>query len=78
MTFKDICTRRTYTKDGVEKSSWLKCGTLKTLDNGKQFIELNHLPGISFYVFEQKAKEGAVPSAAESKPSDPKDINWEE
>jgi len=52
--FYDICTRKTYEKNGEEKAVWLRCGTFKEIDDGKKFIELNHLPGTSFYVFEQK------------------------
>lgn len=58
MIYKDICTKRTFVqKDGTEKTTWLKCGTLREMDNGNQFIELNMLPNTSFYVFEQKKKE---------------------
>jgi len=57
MKYFDICSKRTYQKDGVEKAIWLKCGTLKQLDDGKQFVELNMFPNTSFYVFEQKAKD---------------------
>ncbi len=57
MKYENICTKRTYQKDGVDKVTWLKCGTLRTTDDGKQFIELNHLPGITFFVFEIKKKE---------------------
>ena len=40
MTFKDIMTKRTFTaKDGSEKTTWLKAGTLRILDNEKMFIE---------------------------------------
>ena len=58
MKFQDIMTKRTFTgKDGSEKTTWLKAGTLRTLDNGKIFVELNHLPDVSFYVFDQKPRE---------------------
>ena len=57
MIYEDICTKRVYQKDGVEKVTWLKCGTLRTNDAGKRFIELNHLPDVSFYVFPKKDKE---------------------
>lgn len=56
MIYEDICTKRVYTKDGIEKVTWLKCGTLRINDAGKKFIELNHLPDISFYVFPKKEK----------------------
>ena len=57
MDYKDICTKKTYDKNGETKVVWLKCGTLRTNDEGKQFIELNHLPNVSFFVFEKKQKE---------------------
>ncbi len=57
MDYFDICTKKTYMKDGVEKAIWMKCGTLKQLDDGKQFVELSMFPNTSFYVFEQKAKD---------------------
>ena len=57
MKYDDICTKRTYQKDGVDKVTWLKCGTLRTTDDGKRFIELFHLPNVVFYIFEQKKKE---------------------
>ena len=57
MTYKDICTKRTYEKDGKTKAKWFKVGTLKETDDNKTFIELSMFPNISFYVFEQKAKE---------------------
>lgn len=57
MKFMDICTRKTYKKGEEEKVLWLKCGTLRINDEGKIFIELNHLPNVTFYAFEQKKKE---------------------
>ena len=57
MIFKNICTKKTYTKDGKEKSFWPIVGTLKEMDDGKQFIELNMFPNTPFYVFTPKAKE---------------------
>ena len=59
MTFKDIVTKKTYTKDGVEKVKWSNIGTLKITDEGKMFIELAMFPNTDFYVFERKPKEGA-------------------
>jgi hypothetical protein len=57
MIFEDICTKKVYLKDGVEKVTWLKCGTLRTTDAGKRFIELNQSPDITLFVFPQKDKE---------------------
>lgn len=57
MIFKNICTKKTYTKDGKEVTKWLNCGTLRVNDDGKMFIEMNDRPDISYFVFEQKEKE---------------------
>ena len=59
MKYEDICTKRTFEKNGETKTIWLKCGTLRTTDDGKKFIEMNHQPDTSFFVFEQKPKEDA-------------------
>lgn len=57
MKFENICTKKEYESNGEKKVTWLRCGTLRTNDEGKKFIELNHLPGVTFYVFEPKPKE---------------------
>lgn len=57
MKYLDICTKRVYQKDGKEKTVWLKAGTLRITEEGKMFVELNHLPDVAFFVFEQKKKE---------------------
>ena len=62
MKFDNICTKKTYKQNDVDKVVWLRCGTLRTTDDGKRFIELNHLPGITFYVFEPKSKDNQASS----------------
>ncbi len=57
MKYYDICTKKTYMKDGAEKAIWMNCGKFKELDDGKKFIELSMFPDTSFYVFEQKPKD---------------------
>jgi hypothetical protein len=64
MTFKNICTKKIYQKDGKEKAKWYVVGTLKTMDDGKQFIELNLFPNTPFYVFEQKDRDAAPKKSA--------------
>jgi hypothetical protein len=59
MIFKDICVKKTYEQNGGTKTKWLKVGTLKELEDGRQFIEINIFPGQDFYVFEQKEKAEA-------------------
>lgn len=51
----NISSKKTYKKDGVDKTVWLTVGQL--VDTGdRKFIELNMFPGTPFYVFEQKDK----------------------
>ena len=59
MKYFDVCTKMTYEKDGEQKVSWLKAGTMRTNDEGQNFIELAMFPTTPFYVFPQKEKEGA-------------------
>jgi hypothetical protein len=56
MIFKDIVTKKNYTKDGQEKATWLNVGTYKKTDDGKEYIELNMFPNTQFYVFEKTNK----------------------
>ncbi len=56
MEYKDICTKREYEVNGEKKVTWLKCGTMRTNDKGNSFIELNHMPDTTLYVFEKKEK----------------------
>ena len=78
MVLRDIMSCKEYEKDGQKKKVWLKVGTLRTTDNNKQFIELNMLPGIPFFVFEQKPKEGQKPAPSAGAPATPDDVKWEE
>ena len=57
MIFKNICTKKVYTQNGQEKAKWSVVGTLKEMDDGKQFIELGMYPNTAFYVFAQKDRE---------------------
>lgn len=54
--FKDIVTKKSYTKDGEEKVFWSKVGTLKEFD-GKQYVELFMFPETSFYVFDRQDQD---------------------
>jgi len=65
MKFEDICTRKEFESNGQKKVTWLKCGTMRTNDKGHRFIELNHLPGVIYFVFERKEKEQAAPTTEE-------------
>ena len=57
MTFKNICTKKSYEKDGQTVTKWLNCGTLRINNDGKIFIEFNDRPDITYFVFDIKEKE---------------------
>lgn len=66
MIFENICTKKEYEVNGVKKVTWLQCGTLRILDNGKKFIELNHMPDITFFVFPKKDKTAPAEQPAQA------------
>ena len=78
MKYFDIMTKRTYEKNGEQKNSWLKAGTLRVTDEGKQFIELNHLPDVTFFVFEPKPRDNQPKQEANTNDPANIDIGWDE
>lgn len=63
--YYDICRKEIYTSQGQEKTKWHKVGTLRVMDDGKQFIDLPLL-GPSLYVFEQKERNEAHKTASQA------------
>ena len=57
MKYFNICSKKSWEQNGETKTKWLNCGTLRQNDDGKMFIEMNHLPDVAFFVFEPKKKE---------------------
>lgn len=53
----NISAPKTFQKDGQDKTIWLQVGSMRVLDDGKIFIELNHLPNQTFMAFEQKKEK---------------------
>ena len=53
---KDLCIREEYDSNGDTKVSWNKIGVLIDAKNGKQYVKLNHIPGVLISVFEQREK----------------------
>ena len=70
MIYEDICTKRVYKVNEVEKVTWLKCGTLRTNDAGKRYIELNQNPHVTLYVFPKKEKTAEQPAQQEQSSGD--------
>lgn len=66
----NICTKKVYTKDGVEKAFWPSVGTLTYFPpsgekQGGFRLELPIFGNTQFYVFEQKPKEAPAKPAAD-------------
>lgn len=57
MVIKNICTVKTYDKNGETKKHWMTVGVLKEMEDGRQFIELSMFPNTAFYVFSPKEKD---------------------
>jgi len=55
---KDLCIRESYkNSQGEEKVSWNRIGVLFDGKEGKQYVKLNHIPGVLISVFERKPKQ---------------------
>ena len=61
MKYQDLVTKRTWEQNGEQKVKWLNVGTLRTTDDGKQFVEINLLPNTPIYIFDQKDKTEKEP-----------------
>ncbi len=66
----NVVTKKTYERDGEEKTQWNNVGTLTFFpareDKTESFIlELSMFPHTKFFIFEQKKRE-EKPSEAES------------
>lgn len=65
MKYYDVCTKREYEHEGQQKAQWFRVGTLKETDHGGRYLRLNHLPDITFYVFDQEDREDSETSDTE-------------
>ena len=76
----NICTVKTYQKDGEDKKAWLNVGSMVYFPaNGEKQagykLELNMYPGTQFFVFEQKPKEDQQ-KIAYKQDIDPNDVPY--
>ena len=60
MKFFNVCTKKSFEKNGETKTVWPICGTLLVLDDGKKFLELNIFPNTPFYIFEKKKRDTPI------------------
>lgn len=60
MDYFNICTKKQYESNGQTKTKWLNCGTLRKNNDGKMFIELNHMLDVTLFVFEQKQEDNRL------------------
>jgi hypothetical protein len=52
----NVNTKKTYSKNGEEKTVWNTVGTITQFDNGDFALELSMFPDTKYYVFPQKEK----------------------
>jgi hypothetical protein len=56
MQFFDVYTKKTYEKDGDNKTASYKAGAMKITDRGSIFLRLFHIPDVEFFVYERESK----------------------
>ena len=61
MKIKKVTTKKGYVgKDGSQKAQWLDVGVIKVLDDGREYLTMNHQPDVTYYIFEQENKAPKV------------------
>jgi len=56
----NINTPKQFEVNGEQKTSWLPVGSMRILDDGKIFIELNQNPGVTYMAFEREEKKQEI------------------
>ena len=51
-----INTPKKFVVNGEEKTQWLPVGSMRILDNGQIFIQMNQTPDTTFMAFEKEEK----------------------
>lgn len=55
----NVVTKKTYKKDGVDKTAWNNVGSLVAFDDGYA-LELSMFPETKFYVFDAEKKDSVT------------------
>jgi hypothetical protein len=50
----EVCTRKSYEKDGEKKVKWYKAGYIKETDKGTRYLRLFQQPHTNFFIFERE------------------------
>lgn len=57
----NVVTKKTYKKDGVDKTAWNNVGSLVAFEDGYA-LELSMFPETKFYVFDTEKKDSVTKS----------------
>jgi len=77
MKIYTVGTPKSYEQNGEQKTFWHNVGTVRFLDNGKAFLELNMFPNQTFILNELKPKENSKQQAPVAESSDQDEITVE-
>ena len=55
-----INTPKQFEVNGEQKTSWLPVGSMRILDNGQIFIQMNQTPDTTFMAFEREEKKQEI------------------
>ena len=66
-----VSTPKSYDQNGEQKTKWFNVGTVRFLDNGKAFLELDMFPSQTFFLNEVKPKENDNQQAQTATPEEP-------
>jgi len=56
----NINTPKQFEVNGEQKTSWLPVGSMRILDNGQIFIQMNQTPDTTFMAFEREEKKQEI------------------
>ena len=54
MKIFDVCTQKSFEKDGEKKVKWYKAGYIKETDKGRKYLRFFHMPNTDFFIFEKE------------------------
>lgn len=64
----NVCVKQTYMKDGQEKTTWPRVGTMTATEDGKFYLDIPLFQKL--YVFEYKERNDAQAAADKASASD--------
>lgn len=61
MQLFNVFTKKTIHTGQEEKTLWFKAGTIKSTENGGNFLTLFHIPDVDFFIYPDKQREKEIP-----------------